>query len=470
MTTPYTLILWLALTPTTTPASADRTFDARVTQQAAVPQGAPATAGKEPALADASPGAEDEDEPGLRPRFTHDVQLVSEFGHQGLRSGTFNPQNGIAALPSTQALFELRPDFALDYGRVSLTISPRAVVGRVLERSHGASGDDSIDDAFINRWRAKVQVAPQLSVAYGREVVQWGNSLFRSPSNPFFADNGRLHPIREIEGQEFVTATFTPSLSYAVSFLSNTGDGRRSSPDGEPFRRTDAVKVDFVGDAVNASVIASKRRGQSVRVGGSATYTASDAWLLYAEATAARGSLAWYPEPAAGPIGWQFARTRADSGRVHYTALLGASYTFRNGLAVTTEYLNNNEGYSDAQAGALASLGRSASEVLAGGGAGLAAAAGLLGRGLDVGLRLERRNYLFVQVLKTEYRNRADIAVSYAANLDGGGGGGASSYVTFNLTPRAQMFAIGTYSVGSADTEFTRLLRYTVSTGVRWFF
>jgi hypothetical protein len=42
-----------------------------------------------------------------------------------------------------------------------------------------------------------------LYLSYGRENLQWGPSYLFSPSNPFFHDNGRSNPKKEIPGMDF---------------------------------------------------------------------------------------------------------------------------------------------------------------------------------------------------------------------------------------------------------------------------
>jgi hypothetical protein len=326
-----------------------------------------------------------------------------------------------------------------------------------------------VENFYVNRWRAKVRLTPSLSASYGREVLQWGNAVFRSPSNPFLVDNGRLNPIRELPGQEFAVVTYTPSKAYAVSFISNTRRGHGVTRD-DPFRVTNAIKVDFVGESFNAAVIASRRQGSGVRIGGAWTYSASDAVLVYGDMTVARGSDALYPQQTSGAAGWELAPAKARSGGLFYTNLVGASYTFPSRLVTTVEYLQTNEGYNGAEARGLSSLQTSASSVFEQGGPASAAGAQLLGRALNTGLRVERQNYLFVQGLIAEYRNRADLALSYARNLDSGGGGQFSGYATLNVNSRTQLYGVASYNHGPATTDFMRLSRFTLSAGVRLFF
>jgi hypothetical protein len=407
--------------------------------------------------------------PARRPVFTSQIQVLAEFSQLGRRRDSpFNPQNQIAGLAGRQVLMEVRPDFAVRYGRVELALSPRAHVGRLFDAGRGTTGGEGADDASLHKWRVQAQVTPALSLSYGRQVVQWGNGVFRSVSNPFIADNGRLNPIREVEAAEFAIVRYTPSLRYAVSLLSNTAGGR-SGGGSDRFRATHAVKFDYVGDALNATVAGSKQVGDGVRLGAAYTYTASQALLLYGEASGTLGSDAYFPAPAPNGVGWDLVRRHAGSERFFFANLFGASFTFRNGVVLTAEYINNNEGYTGDDARAFTSLATHATAALRDGGPGAGEGGRLLGRTFETGLRFERRNYAFVQLLRTEYRNRADLAVSYAASLDGGGGT-ASSYVTYNVTDRSQAYFVGAYNVGGAQTELARLQRYAFISGVRWFF
>lgn len=401
-----------------------------------------------------------------------DAQVLGGLDMQQVRTDSvFNPQNRIARIPDGQTLLELRPDFRVAHGRFSLDVGPR-VIAAAVKSGLGPAQDGSIRgsyDFFVNRWRVKAQLTPALSASFGREVLQWGNGVFRSPSNPFLVDNGRLNPIRELPGRDFAVVTYLPSQSLAVSLISNTGPGHESSS-GAPFDATHAVKVDYVGKSFNTTIIGSHQEGAGLRLGGSYTYTASDAVLVYGEMTAAQGTLAYYPELAADEAGWRLVPRKESSGQVFFTNLIGVSYTFPSGLLTTVEYLHNNEGYRGEEARAFSSLGRSASELLHQGGPAAPLGAQLLGQALNTGLRVERRNYLFVQALLPEYRNRADLAVSYARNLDTGGGGTFSGYAAVSIKGRTQLYGVASYNHGPAGSEFVRLQRFTLSGGARLFF
>jgi hypothetical protein len=402
-------------------------------------------------------------------KFDSNIQVLSEFDHQSIRRDSdFNPENRIAKLVGTQYLLELRPNFFAEYDNLSVALGPRLTVGKIIDSNFTPPDQGVIHDYYINTWRVKVRPTPELGVSYGKEVLLWGNAIFRSPSNPFFADNGRINPVQELDGKEFAIVTYNPSLTYAATLLANVGKGRGPPTDSSTFFPITALKLDYVGETVNASVIPSKRAHEDLRLGGFVTWTASDAWLVYGEGVVTRGSLALYPE-IGGPFGGVLLPQFESSGRVFYTALFGATYTFENGLSVTTEYVNNNAGYNNNEQKSLMALGREAVDAFRGRTENTVLAGQLLGEGLTTGLRLERRNYLFLQLLRTDYKGVADIAFRYAQNLDDRGAFFSSS-ITYFLNKRSQLYFVGSYNLGSANTEFSRLLRFTGQVGIRFFF
>jgi len=133
---------------------------------------------------------------------------------------------------------------------------------------------------------------------------------------------------------------------------------------------------------------------------------------------------------------------------------------------LNVEYISNRLGYSGPQAREYFRMVQAAARDFESGGPGAGAA--LLGAALNPGLPLLRRNYLFFQLLRANYRNRADMTIRYTANLDDGGGT-LAGYVTDNWTNHVQLFAVGMLSTGGRDTESRRLLSHQLSFGIRFF-
>ena len=409
-----------------------------------------------------SDGADEDDAPTVR--FKSNLQALFSTAHQRTTGdAVFNPGNTIAQIPLSELNLELRPDFQFSADRLTLSVKPRARAGRLYGGEFPAA-EDRANDAYVNTWKLKADLTRTLSIGYGREVLQWGNGTFRSPSNPFFIDTGRLNPIAELFGKDFVSLVYTPSPTWSVSLIDNVGVGRREDSTA-PFERTTALKLDYIGRETGASVIASQRRGHSPRLGGFLTYTASDALLLFGETTWARGSDGFYAQEDSSPVGWSLTPSQRDARQLFYSHLWGAAYTLERGPTLSVEYLRNNEGYDAEQAADYLSLGRRAGQVLAAAGPAAEQAGQLLGRGLDPNLRLLRRNYVFFQFLVTEYQNKMDLALRYAANLDDRGKS-ISTSITASVSRRARLFFVGSHNIGAGDTEFARLSRYSLFSGV----
>jgi hypothetical protein len=395
------------------------------------------------------------------------MQSVLEYTREELvENALFNPDNAIARRPAGQLSLELRPDLEWSYGRLALVVRPRARFSKL--DGVAASQESNVgDDLYVNTWKLKAALTPTLSLSYGREVLQWGNGTLRSLSNPFFVDTGKLNPIRELAGQDFLSASFAPTPRLSFTLLDNTGGGRRA-PGALPFARSRALKIDYVGDTASAGLILSKARSRPVRLGSYLTYAASDATLLYAESTLAQGSEGFYPQRSADGIGWTLQQSARDSDQLFYSHLIGAAYSLEGGATFTLEYLHNNEGYDSAQARELSSLALASAAELSAHGPEAQAAAGLLGRSLEPNLRLLRQDYLFVQFFKGEYRERADIALRYTRGVADQSSSWSTSLV-LNAGERLQLFFIGSYNRGERDAELARLHRYTLFAGLRYF-
>ncbi len=390
--------------------------------------------------------------------------LTYATGNGVLADSWFNPGNHVANISAGDAAVELRPDLRFTLGTLTFIAKPRLVAGTSLTLDVPAARSTPVD-AYMQEWAVRANLRQDLMLSYGREVLQWGPALFNSPSNPFFSDNGRSNPIKEIGGRDFFRAVYTPSSRYSVSYIANTGLGR-GDPGIEPFRSIQALKVDYTSKSFNLSVNASHAAHSRPAFGGYFQATVSDALLVYAEGSVHTGSGALYPVRAQNEAGWQL--SPPASTPYQSTSVLGSAYTLRGGLTLTAEYLSNRPGYSDSQAREYYQMAQAASGALALGGPNAATDASLLGAALNPGLPLLRRNYLSFQFLRANFRNRADLMTRYTMNLDDGGGT-LAGYATWNWTNRLQLFAVGMLNNGGRNTESGRLLRDQLFVGIRFF-
>jgi hypothetical protein len=399
----------------------------------------------------------------LREHMTFNVQALT-FATESrvIRSSLLNPENQFAGIPAGAATVELRPNVRWSQGIFTVIVKPRFV--GVVEG--GGTQPDSAE-VFMQEWAARATPIRGFTLSYGREVLQWGPSMSISPSNPFFMLNGRDNPIKEIGGGDFFRAVYSPNSKYSVSYLWNVADGR-IQPGGGPFRRIQALKVDYTPRSASASLVVSKKDGAPARIGGFFQVTASNALLLYVEGSLHLGSEALYPYLDASGGLWQMAALKSGFHHLYSTSVLGGAYTLGSGATLTTEYIINRDGYSNLEASRYFQLSEQNSQMLLSGASQSGTAAATLTAALNPGLLLLRRNYFFIQFLQTNYRQRADLMVRYTGNVDDRSGT-LAAYATLNCTDRMQFFVLGMVNQGGNRTEAGRLLRHQAMAGIRFF-
>jgi hypothetical protein len=403
----------------------------------------------------------------LRSNFDSQLQVLAFDVHNGIpQDSPFNPGNRLALLPSRQIEIHVRPDLTTSAGPLSFMAKPRAIAQARWTEVAGETDKDTDEELFVNEWRIRVEPHPSTFLSYGREVLLWGPSMFVSLSNPFFLDNGRNNPKREIGGKEFVRASYVGD-AWTTSALSNTGQGRYEDS-FEQFESVNAAKVDYTGPDYNFSLIAVNRERDPDELSGYGQITASDALLLYAEGTLSRGSGALYPRVATNPVGAELAESKRYSDDLLYAVLTGAAYTFEAGPTINIEYVYNQFGYDDAEASQYYALVNAASSAFVAGGADAGFAAMTLGQAATANLLLLRRHYVFVQFLQTQIRNQIDVTVRYARNLDDGSGSFVP-VVDWNISDHLQLFLVGAFNHGGTETEFGRFVNYQVTAGIKYF-
>ena len=378
---------------------------------------------------------------------------------------SYNPGNLLARLPRTLVDFEWREDWRAALSACDAQTDLRFIARKTVKGGPGIA-PDWFTDAYLRTGAVACRFGAGFEIRAGREVLQWGNATFRSPSNPFFIDTGKTHPIRELLGKDMVQLVWRNSSGWAASAVRTLGVGSRDDVP-RPYRPVSALRVDHVGQARSAGAIASVPDGGHWQLGGYVTQTVSDAWLVYADASVRRGSEGVFPlaDPSA-PGGWRFAATRENDSRLGGSALLGAAYTFESGWSLTGEALVNNVGYSAADR-ELARKATAAGAALFLSGSPLAGAgAGILGDALQSRMQVQDRHYLFLQLLRTEWKGKADVAMRWAHNFDDGGSTLQGS-LTYFLGDRTQLIGVGAVNTGPKDAEFSRLLRYSVIVALR---
>jgi hypothetical protein len=273
-------------------------------------------------------------------RATGDATLYTYANRMTLRDDSvLNPYNQIARLSQASEVAELRAGFKLDNETVRIT---GRFIGSTREMRNGF-GQRSRSEGYASLWQVRVRAAESWNVAAGRDVLNWGAGQFRSPSSPFYFDNGRTDPMRELVGMDVAKVSWTPDIqnSAMLARVVRSGYGA-AQPDA--WRNSWLAKFDTRGDEIAWGMVAAKAPHLGAFYGAHGQFTMSDELMLYGEfgssvLPVALGS----PADAAQPYAIQSPAPRSNA------LLAGSSYTLENGQSLVMEYLHDGHGYTKQQ-------------------------------------------------------------------------------------------------------------------------
>lgn len=374
-----------------------------------------------------------------------------------------NPENGLFQIPTASSEVHFRPDFQIRLPRLEASLKPRGVASRRSWRQGALRGHvETHAQGFINEWKAQLQIDPSLFVAYGKENLQWGPSFVASPSNPFFMENGKLDPFREIEGQDLVRLIYFPSERMTLSWIRQTEHSMEDLR-GKDLPTLDAIKIDASFETSSGALIVSDGQEDRFRTGGYWQWTASDAVLLYAEFGVSRGTDMPSPKQnSAVPLGVEWVPRDEDSGWFP-TVLTGGSYTFLMGPTLTLEFIFNRPGLNGEEARQFFALRQNAADALMDPMWEPLARAALAQTVWPD--RFLRRYYLMTQFLRTEIKDRLDVNLSYIHNIDDRSGS-VFSFIEWDINDAVQLFNVTTVNRGATKSEFGSVMRWRTMVGV----
>lgn len=377
-------------------------------------------------------------------RTSWDGTLYGYANSMRLRDDSvLNPGNQLARLPQRSDVVELRLNLKAENETVRLTAR---TIGSTREERN-AFGARSRSEGYVSQWQMRVRAAEGWNVAAGREVMNWGAGQFRSPSSPFYFDNGRTDPMRELVGMDAVKITWTPDMqrSATLARIVRSGYGA-AQPD--IWRDSWLAKYDERGEEWALGVVAVKAPHLPAFYGANLQRTLSDTLLLYGEAgSSVQTSALQSPADAAQPFTVQAVTPRRT------TALLGAAYTFEDGQSLNAEYLHESHGYTAAEAEAY--FARAAS------------ALPWAGMALGKAPRLLGRDYLHLVWQSNMMENDGYWRLMYTRNLtDGGNGLGA--YGERTLNPHLSIFAVLALNGGGARREMSALFTRSATLGLKF--
>ena len=384
--------------------------------------------------------------------FDASLRILSYGIYQGVAGSSQNPDNDFLRIPRFQANLDIRPDLYLQFRKIELSIKPRTNVLWSAWEDGALKGDRAWeDDWYINEWLFKLGVSDSLFLSYGRENLQWGPSYLFSPSNPFFEDNGRMNPKLEVPGMDFARLIWVPSIKWAVSFITNTDEGRQIFEHNK-FHRGYAVKIDYTGDEEYIGLILSHKERH--RIGAFCGWTATDALLLYADIGFSQGNDALYPVyDNLSPFGASMLAVNEESSVWNQSVMMGASYTFLAGPTVSVEYLYNDTGYSDKQSERYYQLRHNAMNAYYEDGPISGLSRMVLGQTVNPGIRFLRKNYLVLQYRQNDIRDVLSLSLNVIRNIDDKGLRLISN-LEYTVGDHVQIFSIGSLNTGESDAEF----------------
>lgn len=384
-------------------------------------------------------------------RTSWDGTLYGYVNNTGLRADSvLNPGNQIARLPQRSQTAELRFNFKAENEDLRLALRPIVK----WQQSGNVFGNQTKREAYLSQGQLRWRVAEAWSLAAGREVLNWGPGQFRSPANPFYFDNGRSDPMRELSGLDVLKLSWTPDTRSTLSFARIAGTGHYAG-NIDTWRDTWLIKSDQRGERWAGGLALAKKTGQGAFVGAHLQYTLNDALLLYGElGSSTRVNALQSPPDAALPFS-----VVAESAR-RSNELLGATYTFDNGQSLTGEYLHQGHGFAANEETAY--FARAAN-------AALPAGAATLGMALATAPPLLARDYLHLVWQNSLLESSGYWRLMLTHNFNDGGSE-LSGYGEYTLSGRMSGFVLVVFPQGGVRQELSALTKRMVTLGVKFAF
>jgi hypothetical protein len=350
-----------------------------------------------------------------------------------------NPHNQIARLAQRSDVAELRLNFKAENETVRMTAR---TISSTREMRNGF-GQQSRTEGYFSQWQVRVRAAESWNVAAGRDVLNWGAGQFRSPSSPFYFDNGRTDPMRELVGMDVMKLSWTPDMqsSTTLARIVRSGYGA-AQPDA--WRDSWLAKFDQREDALAYGLVAVKAPHLGAFYGAHGQYTMSDELMLYGEF----GSSV-LPVELQSPANETLPYVVQSPSPRGSATLLGSSYTLESGQSLMLEYLHDGHGYTQEEERAY--FQRAVTQF-----------------GLPLGLmpRLLGRDYMHVVWQANMMSETGYWRLMYTRNCTDSGNE-LAGYGETTITPHLSIYALAVVPVGNARQETSVLFTRSVTAGVK---
>lgn len=360
---------------------------------------------------------------------------VDELRPRG--DGILNPENRIAR-------------FIRHSSRIEMRLNLRAATRdwRLALRPIGALQWDAgkrTEDLYLSRWQLSRPLSQTWHVRAGRELLTWGVAQFRSPANPFYFDNGRSKPTRELTGMDVMTLAWVPNVRGSIAVTRLMGRGHDEEPGA--WRNGHLIRGELRGDTWAGGGLWAKQPGEAFFAGLYLQCNFGDEVLLYGEAGSSRPRQTL---PSTHDLTQPF--VIEDAPTRHGSMLLGAAYTLDNGQNLAVEYLHFGQGFSAAKSAAYAVRASTAPTTAA--------------QAFNEGPLLLNRDYLHLVWQGNPMEAMGYWRLMLSHNLVDSGSE-AAVYSEIALGSRASGFALVVLPVGNARQEFSALLTGSLTLGLK---
>lgn len=350
-----------------------------------------------------------------------------------------NPGNRVARLVERSELAELRLNLKAENEDLRLTARPIVYT----REQHNAFGTQRGSDGYFSQWQLRMRIGEGWNLAAGREVLNWGPAQFRSPSSPFYFDNGRSDPMRELVGMDALKISWTPDMRSSASLVRIVGSGHGSVKPGI-WRDGWLAGFDRRGDSWALGLILAKAPDQPAFYGTHGQATVSDALMLYGEiGSSARPVALQSPSDETQPFAVQAPSSRRT------TSLIGANHSFEDGNSFAVEYLHEGGGYSAAEEQAY-----------------FRRATGVPGIALGLAPRLLGRDYVHAIWQSNLLDEKGYWRLMYTRNLTDRGNE-IAAYGEVVLTRRLGAYLLAVLPQGNARQEFSALFQRSLTLGLK---
>lgn len=360
-----------------------------------------------------------------------------------------NPGNRVAQVADSVSVSDTRLDLSLRSPVIDLVLKPRLLVSN----KEVPARISTRGETFVSQGFGRIRVRDNITVTAGRELLTWGPSNFRSPSNPFYYDAGKTSPLQDVPGVDLVRTDW--AVGSATTTLGYVEGGRGADQD---WRRSTLLKADLQGPDYVLGAVWTHARRHSSFVGGYAQVAVGDAILLYGEV----GSSPKAPEAATDSVQeGAVDKSKPSRGQL---ALLGSTYTLLGGQSVSVEYLHDSRGFRRAAAQEYFDrLPSNPTRRLENGGVLLNVSQYRSGPP-----QLFGRDYIFLLYQSNLQDQKQYWRLSTAINLQDLSTQ-TTAYLEHNVSRNVSLFGSILVNRGNRNTEFGSVLNRTVTLGAKFF-